>query len=184
MWKPLRKCFGKNPHFFDVSKHRLILFVKPGLGWNNAHGPQNWALGFPSMLGPVVQERFISWDSLRMLLKLGLPPTKRKLNLRAHLGSFWTNNSKLQSKRFWRSRCAKMGRHSKNDQACYCKTPLNIWLFWSQILHHRNHDPPLISKKYKAAGSPNDPNRCWGWQISFALIFTNTWSSTVIQSTF
>ena len=22
--------------------------LKPGLGWNNAHGPQNWALGFPA----------------------------------------------------------------------------------------------------------------------------------------
>ena len=166
----------KHPHFFDVSKHRLILFVKPGLGWNNAHGPQNWAWIF-CMLGPVVQGRFISWDSLRMFWNyIGLPPpNKKETEFESTSWEFLNKQFKAPVKKILTS---KMIRHSTS------KKRLNIWLSWSQILHHRNHDPPLISRKYKAAGSPNDPNRCWGWQISFALIFTNTWSSTVIQSTF
>lgn len=103
------------------------------------------------------------------------PPNKKETEFESTSWEFLNKPFEAPVKKILTS---KMIRHSTS------KRRLSRWLSWSQILHHWNHDPPSISKKYKAAGSPNDPNRCWGWQISFALIFTNTWSSIVIQSTF
>lgn len=179
MWKHLLRnvlekqpslflCLQTSTHLFS-KKHMFLLNQAWGepMPWGPRTG-RGWKHAGPRGAGEIHPSGF-----LEDVLKWGLPPAKRKLNLRGtHRGSF--EQTIQSSKRFWLSRWTKMGRQTKDDQACYYKTPLNIWLSWSQILHHRNHDLQEVQSCRKSQWSK--PMLRITVQISFAWIFANTWS--------
>lgn len=136
------KMFWKKTLTFSMSPN-IDSFYLSNQAWGESMpmGPRTgrgWKHAGPRGAGEIHLLAF-----LEDVLKLGLPPTKRKLNLRAHLGSFGTNNSKLQSKIL----TSKMIRHSTS------KKRLSRWLSWSQILHHRNHDLQEVQSRWKSQWS-------------------------------
>lgn len=143
MWKPIRKCFGKKPSLFRCLQTSTHFICQTRLGVKQCPWAPELGVGFPACWERRGAGEIHALGFLEDVLKLGLPPTKRKLNLRAHLGSFWTNNLKLQSKIL----TSKMIRHSTS------KRRLSRWLSWSQILHHRNHDLQEVQSRWKSQWS-------------------------------